>query len=47
MKGRMLRQGLYLKPSLNIRGNPPVSFKGGFWSSWYAETWFIFKPSLK
>ena len=24
----MLRQGLYLKPSLNIRGNPPVSFKG-------------------
>ena len=46
-KGRMLRQSLSLKPSFKIRGNPIVSLRGSFWASWYAETRFIFKPSLK
>ena len=46
-KGRMLRQSLSLKPSFKIRGNPIVSLRGSFWANWYAETWFIFKPSLK
>ena len=45
--GRMLRQSLSFKPSFKIRGNPIVSLRGSFWASWYAETRFIFKPSLK
>ena len=43
----MLRQSLSLKPSFKIRGNPIVSLSGSFWVNWYAETRFIFKPSLK
>ena len=45
--GRMLRQSLSLKQSFKIRGNPIVSLRGSFGASWYAETRFIFKPSLK
>ena len=46
-KGRMLRQSLSLKTRFKIRGNPIVSLRGSFRAIWYAETRFIFKPSLK